>query len=233
MNSVFSSTLYFLFLTLGVYSLFGFIATKIKNPLVNPLLLTSIFIIIYIIILSLIKKTTIGEEVTTYTSAVNILNSMLSPLTICLALPIYTRRHIIKQYWLPILVGTIVGCSVSMGSVFILGKLFGLNSDVIASILPKGVTTAIAIEVSAKLGGIKAITVFVVILSGILGIVFGPLLCKLFKFDRSASIGMAFGGSSHAFGTSKAVEMSIRAGAISSVAIVTSGLLTVFIAMFL
>lgn len=233
MLNIFNSQIYFVFLTLGVYSLFLYISKKYKSAFLNPLLLTSIFLMLYLVVESLIAKAELNNIVSSYTSAMSIVNAMLSPLTVCLAIPVYTRRLIIKQYWLPILVGTIVGTTVSMSSVYILGNVFNLNKEIIMSLIPKSVTTAIAIEVSGNLGGIKAITVFAVILTGICGALFGPMLCKLFRLKRSPAIGMAYGGSSHAVGTSKAVEVSTRTGAISSVAIVTSGLLTVIIALFL
>lgn len=233
MLEIFNSQIYFVFLTLGAYSLFTYISKKYKSAFLNPLLLTSVFLVIYLLIESMITKSELNNTVNTYTSAMSIVNAMLSPLTVCLAIPVYTRRLIIKQYWLPILVGTIIGTVTSTISVFIFGKFFNLDKEIIMSLIPKSVTTAIAIEVSGNIGGIKAITVFSVILTGICGALFGPLLCKICKLKRSPSIGMAYGGSSHAVGTSKAVEVSTRTGAISSVAIVTSGILTVIIAIFI
>lgn len=233
MSDILNSQIYFVFLTLGAYSLFVYISKKFKSAFLNPLLLTSIFLMIYLVIESYISKAALNNLVNSYTNSMSIVNAMLSPLTVCLAIPVYTRRLIIKQYWLPIVVGTVIGTTVSMSSVYILGHLFNLDKEIIMSLLPKSVTTAIAIEVSGNLGGIKAITVLAVILTGICGALFGPMLCKIFKLKRSPAIGMAYGGSSHAVGTSKAVEVSTRTGAISSVAIVTSGLLTVIIALFL
>lgn len=232
MLDIFNSQLYFVFLTLGAYTLFTQISKKFKSALFNPLLLTSIFLIIYLLIENLLIKAELNNTVKSYTDAMSIVNAMLSPLTVCLAIPVYTRRLIIKQYWLPIVVGTIIGTTVSIISVSLLGQLFDLDKEIIMSLIPKSVTTAIAIEVSGNVGGIKAITVFAVILTGICGAIFGPMMCKLLKLKRSPAIGMAYGGSSHAVGTSKAVEVSTRTGAISSVAIVTSGLLTVIISLF-
>lgn len=233
MVEILNSELYFIFLTLGAYSLFSFLAKKIKHALFNPLLITSIFLILYLIIFNLLTNGDLVETTKNYSSKMTIVNAMLSPLTVCLAIPIYTRWLIIKQYWLPILVGTVVGCAVSIGSIIILGKVFGLDKEMISSLIPKSVTTAIAVEISDSIGGIRAITVSAVILTGILGALFGPLLCKLLGLKRSPTIGVSYGATSHAVGTSKAVEVSTRTGAISSVAIVTSGILTVLIALFL
>ena len=233
MVEILNSELYFIFITLGAYSLFTFLSKKIKHALFNPLLITSIFLIAYLVIFNIITNGDLIETSKVYSNKMTIINAMLSPLTVCLAIPIYTRWLIIKQYWLPILVGTIVGCTVSILSVIILGNLFDLDKDMIYSLIPKSVTTAIAVEISDSIGGIRAITVSAVILTGILGALFGPLLCKILKLKRSPTIGVSYGATSHAVGTSKAVEVSTRTGAISSVAIVTSGILTVLIALFI
>lgn len=233
MANILNSELYFIFLTLGAYSFFTQLSKKIKHALFNPLLITSIFLIIYLVIYNLLTNGDLIETTKGYTSKMTIINAMLSPLTVCLAIPIYTRWLIIKQYWKPILVGTIVGCTVSIVSVVVLGKLFNLDKEMISSLIPKSVTTAIAVEISDSIGGIRAITVSAVILTGILGALFGPLLCKILGLKRSPTIGVSYGATSHAVGTSKAVEVSTRTGAISSVAIVTSGILTVLIALFI
>ncbi len=233
MINIFTSPIYYVGLTLSLYALFSFLSTKVKVAVFNPLLITSILIIGYLLFINMISQKEQTLIVKEYNDALSFINIMLSPLMVCLALPIYTRRHIIKQYFLPILVGTVIGCATSLGSVFILGKVFGLDKQMIYSLLPKSVTTVIAKEISINIGGISEITVASVILTGVLGSTLGPILLKLMKITRSGAIGMAFGASSHAVGTSKAVEISKRAGAISSVAIVTSGILTVIIAMFL
>lgn len=233
MAEIFNSELYFILITISAYTLFTHLSKKIKNPLFNPLLITSLFLIFYLIIYNAITSAELKETTQIYISKMTIINAMLSPLTVCLAIPIYTRWLIIRQYWLPILVGTVVGCTVSICSVLILGNLFQIDKQFIMSLIPKSVTTALAVEISSNIGGVRAITVSAVILTGILGALFGPLLCKFLNLKRSPAIGVSYGGTSHAVGTSKAVEVSTRTGAISSVAIVTSGILTVIIAMFL
>lgn len=225
MNDIFTSPIWHILLTCGLYFLFSLLYKKTKFALINPLLLTSVCIIIY---LSVTK-----DEFASYKSDLSIVDNFLGPLTVCLALPVFARIHIIKKYYIPIIVGTIVGVTTSLLSVYILGDVFGLTDEIIVSILPKSVTTPIAIEICERLGGIKAITISVVIITGVLGSLFGPLILKLFHITRSPAVGMALGGTSHAVGTSKAVEISARAGAISSVAIVTSGILTSIITLFI
>ncbi len=233
MSSILTSPLFNIFLTFGIYTIFAFLATKVKFPLFNPLLLTSTIIILYLVLTAKAFNLTLDAQSENYASSMSMINSFLSPLTVCLAIPVFNRIQIVKQYFIPILVGTLVGSFVSIFSIKIFGKLLNLDESIIVSMIPKSVTTPIAIEISNNLGGIKGITVSSVVLTGILGSLFGPIILKLLKIKRSPAVGMALGGTSHAVGTSKAVEISARAGAISSVAIVTSGIVTVIISLFL
>lgn len=233
MSNILTSPLFNIFITFGLYTVYTFLYAKFKFPLLNPLLLTSTTIIIYLVITGNIFNLTLNDQSSNYASSMSMINSFLSPLTVCLAIPIFNRIQIIKQYFLPILVGSVVGSFVSIFSIKIFGKLFNLDETIIVSMIPKSVTTPIAIEISNNLGGLKGITVSSVVLTGVLGSLFGPIILKFLNIKRSPAVGMALGGTSHAVGTSKAVEISSRAGAISSVAIVTSGILTVIISLFL
>lgn len=227
MSNIFSSPLFYIFMTFGLYTLFSLLYAKVKFPLLNPLLLTSVVIIIYLVIT--------GFNVKDYSNSMSMISYFLSPLTVCLAIPIFNRIQIVKLYFLPILVGTIVGATVSVLSILLFGKLLGLDKNIILSMVPKSVTTPIALEISNNLVGdaYQGITVSSVVLTGVLGALFGPIIIKILNFKRSPVVGMSLGGTSHAVGTSKAVEISARAGAISSVAIVTSGIVTVIISLFL
>lgn len=227
MNNIFSSPLFYIFATFSLYTIFTIIYVKLKFPLLNPLLLTSTTIILYL--------TITGFDVKDYNNSMSMISSFLAPLTVCLAIPIFNRIQIVKHYFIPILVGTIVGALVSIFSILIFGNILGLDKNIILSMVPKSVTTPIALEISNNLVGsaYQGITVSSVVLTGVMGALFGPIIIKILKFKRSPVIGMSLGGTSHAVGTSKAVEISARAGAISSVAIVTSGIVTVLISLFL
>ena len=227
MNNIFSSPLFYIFATFSLYTIFSIIYVKLKFPLLNPLLLTSTTIILYL--------TITGFDVKDYNNSMSMISSFLAPLTVCLAIPIFNRIQIVKHYFIPILVGTIVGALVSIFSILIFGNILGLDKNIILSMVPKSVTTPIALEISNNLVGsaYQGITVSSVVLTGVMGALFGPIIIKILKFKRSPVIGMSLGGTSHAVGTSKAVEIGARAGAISSVAIVTSGIVTVLISLFL
>ena len=167
-----------------------------------------------------------------HTVILNIINIMLGPLTVILAGAIFKYWLTLKKYWLPILIATITGSIVSITSVYLLGIMFKLDYTLIMSLIPKSVTTAIAKEIAFNINAIPEITIAAVIFTGILGSLLGPTLTKLFKLNNSIAIGMSFGVSSHAVGTAKAMEISSEIGAISSIAMVTTGITTMIITLF-
>ncbi|MCK7485022.1 MAG: LrgB family protein [Bacillus subtilis] len=157
----------------------------------------------------------------------------LGPLIVSLAVPIVKQIDLIKKHILPIIVGSLVGAIVSMGSILILGPLFGLTPELVASIVPKSATTPIAIEVADMLHGIRSIAVFVVVVTAIIAAVTFPTLFRWLKLKDPVVIGMTFGANAHALGTAKAIEIDPVAGAISGIALVFSGIATALIALFL
>ena len=162
-----------------------------------------------------------------------IINMFLAPATACLAVSIYTQINLLKENWLPIVVGCTAGSITSMGSIYIMCRLFRLDEAVSASLIPKSVTTPIAVSISQSLGGIQAITVVAVILTGILGSIFAPVLIKLFRVKDPVAAGLAIGACSHAVGTSRALELGETEGAMSGLAIGICGILTVIFSLVL
>ena len=165
-----------------------------------------------------------------YNAGGSIINLFLAPATACLAVSVYSKLSLLKACWLPILVGCVAGSVSSMGSVLILCRLFGLDQALTASLLPKSVTTPIAVSISGSLGGMPSITVVAVILTGILGSVLSPFLIKLFRVKDPVAAGLAIGSCSHAVGTARALELGETQGAMSGLAIGICGIVTVLIA---
>ena len=168
-----------------------------------------------------------------YNAGGSLINLFLAPATACLAVSIYTRIQILKKNWLPILVGCTAGSLTSMGRVYLLCRLFRLDDAVTAALIPKSVTTPIAISVSESLGGIQSITVIAVLITGILGSLLAPVFIKLFRVKDPMTAGLAIGACSHALGTSKALELGETEGAMSGLAIGICGILTVIFSMVL
>ena len=238
MISILTSPLFYFFVTIAIYFLFAFLQKRFKTAIFNPLLWTIIFVVGYILLVVLMDKgqlspELIQDEVARYEQSVNIFDILLAPVTVALAIPLYANRAILKQNWLAILVASIVGVGTSIGSVILFGWLLGLDNGLVLALYPRGVTTAIAREVAIMLGvgQYAAITVTVVVITGIVGAILGPLLIKLFHNKNDVTVGLALGPASHAIGTSKAFDYSSKAGAIASVSIITNGFLTVIVAL--
>lgn len=166
-----------------------------------------------------------------YNEGGSIINMFLAPATACLAVSIYTKIALLKKNWLPILAGASAGSLASMGSVWLLCQAFGLDSAMTVSLMPKSVTTPIAIGIAEANGGIVPITVVAVIFTGILGSILAPTLIKIFCVKDPMTAGLAIGACSHAVGTSRALQLGETEGAMSGLAIGVCGILTVIFSM--
>lgn len=161
----------------------------------------------------------------------SVINSLLGPATACLAVNIYQKRELLKQYWLPVLAGCTAGALTSVGSILLLCRVFGLERELIVSLLPKSVTTPIATAVAEGNGGIVPIAVAGVLYTGVLGNLLAPLLIKLFRVKDPVAAGLGIGACSHAVGTAKALEIGATEGAMSSLAIGLCGIVTAVAAL--
>lgn len=225
MNNIFSSPMFGIVLCIFAYKAALYVNQKLKTPLANPLFVAISFIIIILKVFNI--------PLTDFQQGGDIISMFLAPATVALALSIYRQIKVLKKYFLPVVAGCFVGCITSIGSVYFLCKLFKLDEKIINSMLSKSVTTPIAIEITNQLGGIAPVTVAAVIVTGIMGAVLAPTLIKFFHVDDSIAVGVAIGASSHAVGTSKAIEIGEIEGAMSGVSIVVSGIITVILASFI
>ena len=220
MNDFFQNSMFAgVALSLVSYWIGVMLKKKFKLGLFNPLLIS---IVISIVVL-LIGKI----DYNTYNEGAKYLSWLLTPATVCLAIPLYEQWELLKQNYKAVLFGLLAGTVTSLTTVFVLAKLCGLSHEEYVTLLPKSITTAIVMGVSEELGGYVTITVAVIIITGVLGNMFGELICKLFKITEPISKGLAFGASSHAIGTAKALEIGEVEGAMSGLAIAVSGILTV------
>ena len=193
--------------------------TPICNPLIIAIVLTSGVLLIFRI------------PYESYNEGGEIINMFLAPATACLAVAIYTRIGMLKRYWLPIIAGCTAGSVASMLSVYVLCRLFGLDGSMTVSLLPKSLTTPIAVSIAEPAGGMAPVTVVAVIITGILGSIISPFLIRLFRVTDPMAAGLAIGACSHAGGTSKAIELGELEGAMSGLAIGICGIITVLISM--
>lgn len=221
----FSSPLFGVALSILTYAFGVWVNKKLRTPIANPLLIAILLVIAFL------KLTGIPLEA--YQAGGSFINMFLTPATACLAMSIYSQIDLLKKNLFPILAGSAAGSAASMGSVWLLCRLFKLDEKVTVSLLPKSVTTPIAMGVSEQLGGIVSITVAAVVFTGILGAILAPLFIKLFRIKDPVAAGLAIGACSHAVGTSKALELGEAEGAMSSIAIGVCGLMTVLFSLFL
>ena len=222
-EAVFSSPFFGITISIVAYSIGVWINKKTKLAILNPLLISYLIIIPALIILEI--------PLEWYERGGDIINMFLSPATAVLAITIYRQREILRKHILSVLGGTIAGSITSLAVVYLMCRMFALPDEITASMLPKSITTPMAIAVSESIGGIEAVTVLAVIITGISGNILSPILIRIFKVKNEIAQGMAIGASSHAVGTSKAVELGEVEGAMSGLAIGVCGIITVLISM--
>ncbi|MDU1412652.1 MAG: LrgB family protein [Clostridium sp.] len=223
MESFFIESLFFgVVISIAGYEIGLFLKRKLKSPIFNPLLISILFVIGVLLFFK------IDYEV--YNEGAKYLSYLLTPATVCLAIPLYEQIELLKNNIKAIVLGITSGAIASLGSVFILSKVFQLSHEQYVTLLPKSITTAIGMGISEELGGIVTITVAVIIITGIVGNIIAEGVCRIFKIEEKVAKGLAIGSSSHAIGTVKAMEMGDIEGAMSSLAIVVSGVITVIMA---
>ena len=213
-----SATLGFV-ISLLAYEIGLAIKKKWKLAILNPLLI-SILLVIGVLIL-------FGVDYDSYNASAQYLSYLLTPATVCLAIPLYIQLDVLKKNVVAIMVGILSGVAASMGSILAMAMAFGLSHKEYVTMLPKSITTAIGMGVSEELGGYVTISVAVIIITGVLGNMSAEFICKLFRIKSPISRGLAIGTASHAVGTARAMELGEVEGAMSSLAIVVCGLCTV------
>lgn len=220
-----SSPLFGIALSIAAFSAGIWLRKKTGLTVCNPLLIAIVLVIGVLLLFKIPYES--------YNEGGSMINLFLSPATACLAVSIHSRAELLRKNWLPILAGAAAGSVTSMGSVYVLCRLLGLEEDMTWSLLPKSVTTPIAVGISEGHGGIVPITVVAVILTGIMGSLTAPTLIRLFGTKDPMEAGLAIGACSHAVGTSRAIEMGEIQGAMSGLAIGICGLMTVAVSLFL
>lgn len=222
--TIFSSAFFGVIISIAGYALGVYLRKKFKRSFINPLLISVVFVIGVLLLL--------GIDYDTYNIGGQYISYLLTPATVCLAIPLYQQLHLLRKHKKAVALGIVAGVLSSLGSILALAYLFGLSHEQYVTLLPKSITTAIGIGVSAELGGIETITVAVIILTGIFGNIVAEGVFKLFRITHPVAMGLALGVSSHAIGTAKALELGDVQGAMSSLSIAVAGLLTVVFASF-
>lgn len=223
MNNVFvNSATIGVVISLISYEIGIFLKKKTEKAFMNPLLISIVLVIAFLLIFDV--------NYDSYNQSAKYLSYLLTPATVSLAIPLYQQIELLKKNLGAILLGILSGVLTSLLSILVMSMIFHLSHEEYVTLLPKSITTAIGMGVCEELGGYVTISVAVIIVTGILGNMIGEFICKCFRIRNSISKGLALGTSSHAIGTARAMEMGQIEGAMSSLAIVVSGLMTVVLA---
>ncbi len=192
---------------------------KFKLAIFNPLLIGIVLVMLVVVALD------IDYEV--YNEGAKYISYLLTPATVCLAIPLYEKVDLLKKNAKAVILGICSGVLTSLVSVLALCAIFGMTHKEYVSLLPKSITTAIGMGVSEELGGYVTITIAVIVITGIFGNMIAEFVCKAFKIEEPVAKGVGIGCASHAMGTTKAMEMGEIEGAMSSLSLAVAGLLTV------
>ena len=205
-------------LTLVAWQIGAWLNKKTKLALFNPLMIAVLIIAAVLLIFDI--------PFSVYNEGAAFINMFMAPITCLLAVSIWRQRKLVKEHFLSILMGTLVGSLTSIVFIFLMANMFGLDDTLKFSLLSKSVTTPIALAITESLGGIGAITVASLILTGILGNMLAPIMIRIFRIKTRIAGGVAIGTSSHVIGTSRALEMGEDMGALSGIALSFSGIIT-------
>lgn len=212
------ASLFAIVLTLCAYELGLWVQKKTKLSALNPILIA------IAVIIAVLKLTGIPNA--DYQAGSKIFGWLLTPATVCLAVPLYEQVQVLRGRMGAIFAGVIGGTAVSLGFVSVLCGLFGMGETLTFSLLPKSITTAMGIVVAEQLGGNPAIATAAIVVTGIFGSVVGSPLCRLLHIRDPIAQGVAFGTAAHVVGTGRANEISELTGAVSSLSLVVAGILT-------
>jgi predicted murein hydrolase (TIGR00659 family) len=222
LNEFISTPLFGILLSLVAFQIGVMLYKRTRSSVFNPLLVGFVLVILFLLYFRI--------DFETYNVGGDYISFFLGPSTVVLAVPLYKKIQLLKSDALPIIAGISAGCIAGISSILLFSSLLGLDEVITSSLVPKSVTTPIGIEISKQIGGLPAITVAAIVVTGIIGAVLGPFICRSFRIKDSVAVGIAIGTASHALGTTRAIELGETEGAMSGLAIGIAGLMTVFLA---
>lgn len=221
MNEVITSPIFGIMVSILAYLMGMLIFRRFPHPITTPLLLATFFIITFLKISNI--------SYTDYYVGGSYLNMLIIPSTVALGIPLYRSFHLMKHHIRSILSGILIACIVNTTFTALIAKAFGIKYLLAVSLFPKSVTTAMAVGIIDKMGGITTVTLVVVVITGILTSVLGPVFLKLLKIDDPVAIGLSLGGTGHAIGTGTALKYGHVEGAMAGLAIGVTGIVYVII----
>ncbi|WAH35275.1 LrgB family protein [Alicyclobacillus dauci] len=214
-----------LVITVVFFILCRWIYKKTKFDVLTPILTTPILLVAVLLITRI--------PYANYRAGTNIVTYFLQPATVAFAVPLYQNIKLLQRNVVQMLVSILSGVVIAITAAFFLGKLLNVNLTLIKSMVPKSITTPIAMDVSTAIGGNPTLTAVFVIITALTGITIGPLVIRLLHIKTPIARGVLFGTSAHSAGTSKAFEYGAVEGAMSSISMIIAAIVTLFIAPYL
>ncbi|WP_181347788.1 LrgB family protein [Thalassobacillus sp. CUG 92003] len=202
--------------TLAVFLIMARLYRRFPLPFLMPALTTTFLLVIGLLAFNI--------SYDTYMIGGQWIDHLLGPAVVSLAYPLYRQRHVLARYLAPILTGVLVGSMIGMASGLLFAKVFGFSEDLVYAVLPKSVTTPVAMQITSQFGGAPSLAVIFVMVAGYSGVVFGPYLLKAAGLHSFIGKGMGMGAASHAIGTAKAYEFGEDAASVSSIAMTLSAI---------
>jgi len=209
--------LFIIIATVALYLVMAKVYVRFSYPILIPVLTTTVFVILLLLAFHI--------SYDEYMIGGKWINSLLGPAVVALAYPLYKQREMLVKYSIPIIGGVFEGLFAGMISGLVFAEVFGIDRSLILSIVPKSITTPVAIQIATGLGGVPSMTVVFVMIAGFSGVILGPLLLKWIRIKSSLGKGIALGSASHALGTSKAFEYGELTVSMSSVSMTLSAVL--------
>lgn len=220
MKEMLTASAYFgVFLSLGCYMVGLWLKKETGLTVANPLLVAIVLVILVLLAGNI--------EYSAYYTGAKYLSWLLTPATVCLAIPLYEQLSQLKRHWKAVLAGIFAGSLASLGGILARAVLFGLTHEQYVTLLPKSITAAVGMGVSEELGGVVSVTTAVIAVTGVLGNIIAPAVCRVLRIREPVARGVAIGTASHAIGTVRAMEMGEVEGAMSGLSIAVAGVFTV------
>lgn len=218
MNFLLNSQFLAVVISLIAYMIGLYLKQKIKLAILNPLLIACVIVILYLL--------STRADYKIYQKNMDFINYLLTPSTVCLAIPLYHQVEVLKKHFFAIIIGSLSGVLSTFLLIFLFATLFKLSHTHYVTLLPKSVTTAVGMVLSQEIQGIVPVTIAAIVITGIFGNIIAPSLCKIFKIYDPIAKGVGIGCASHVIGTTKAIEMGELEGAMSTLSTVISAILT-------
>ena len=215
-------TLLYIVFTITVYFLMNLLYIRLHYSFLMPALTASLLIVLFLL--------ASGVSYDTYMIGGKWIEQLLGPAVVSLAIPLYKQRKLLFDNMVPVLTGIFTGVIIGISTGIALAQAFGFSQVLVSSLLPKSITSPVAMELADQLGGISSLAAVFVMIAGFSGIIIGPALLKLLRIDSPIGVGMGLGASAHGIGTAKALEYGQLEASVSSVAMSLSAVFGSFLA---